>query len=145
MTSQVSELNNHSAAVGAAVYAINDYQARSEFVNSIAAAEGSSSQIPESSVVDKNRRKKRMEEDETFAMERAEGILDRDKKRRNHTLSSKTNMKPSQREFFQTLIANQDGLEISETTKKKFPGKEHIIVKLCRSNLTKNLYSISSR
>ena len=122
MTSQVEELNNHSAAVGAAVYAINDYQKRSEFVNSIAAAEGSSSQIPESSVVDKDRRKKRMEEDEVFAKERAEGILERDKRRRNHTLSSRCNMKPDQREFFQGLITKDDSLEIHEVTKNKFPG-----------------------
>ena len=122
MTSQVEELNNHSAAVGAAVYAINDYQTRSEYVNSIAAVEGSSSQIPESSVVDKERRKKRMEEDEIFAKERAEGILERDKKRRNHTLSSRTNMKPAQREFFQKLISNDDRSEIHKATRNKFPG-----------------------
>ena len=127
MASQVEDLNNHSAAVGAAVYAINDYQTRSEFVNSVAAAEGSSSQIPESSTVDKERRKKRMEEDEKFALERAEVILVRDKKRRNQTLSSQTNLKLTQREFFQNLISNDDKLEINGATKKKFPGTKNII------------------
>ena len=63
-----------------------------------------------------------MEEDENFAMERAEGILVRDKKRRNQTLSSQTNLKSTQREFFQKLISNDDQLEIYGVTKKKFPG-----------------------
>ena len=128
MTAQVDLLNNHSDAVGEAVYNIGSYQTRAEFVNAQAAAEGSSSQQPEASGVDMNRRKMREEEDERKKMERARDILNRDKRRRNETLSSQMRLKPDQRMFLQKLISENHELEIHEATRKKFPGL------LCVSN-----------
>lgn len=122
MTSQVQVLNNHSDAVGAAVYNIGDYQTRAEYVNAIAVAEGSNSQAPETDVVNKDRRRKRMEEDEKLAREKAEEILNRDKKRRKLSLSSKHRVKPTAREFLQNLITENKSLEIHQATRKKFPG-----------------------
>lgn len=125
MTDQVDVLNNHSDAVGAAVYNIGDYQARAQYVNAIAAVEGSSSQLPTASASDtvKTRRQKREEEDQNFAKERADNILKRDKQRRNVSLSSQTRVKPDHREYYQKLISAGTDLEIHQKTRKKFPGK----------------------
>ena len=122
MTAQVDLLNNHSNAVGEAVYNIGSYQTRAEFVNAQAAAEGSSSQQPEASGVDLNRRKIREEEDERKKIEKAQDILKRDRRRRNDTLSSQMNLKPDQREYLQQLITASSNLEIHTATRKKFPG-----------------------
>lgn len=122
MTSDVQVLNNHSDSVGAAVYNIGDYQTRAEYVNAIAVAEGSNSQAPETDVVNKDRRRKRREEDEKLAREKAEEILSRDKKRRKVTLSAKNRVKPTAREFMQNLVTNNKSLEIHQATRKKFPG-----------------------
>ena len=125
MTEEVAVLNNHSDAVGAAVYNIGDYQTRAQYVNAIAAAEGSSSQNPmtSTSVTDMTRRQQREEEDQKFAKERAENILSRDKQRRNVKLSSQTRVKPAQREFYQRLITAGTDLEVHKKTMKKFPGR----------------------
>ncbi len=123
MTDQVAVLNNHSEAVGAAVYNIGDYQCRAQYVNAMAAVEGSSSQLPAAAVRDENRRREREEEDQKLAKEMAENILNRDKMRRNNVLSSKNRVKPVDREFFQELITNGTNLEINKNTRKKFPGK----------------------
>ena len=122
MTSQVQLLNNHSESVGAAVYNIGDYQGRAEYVHAIAVAEGSDSQAPETDVVNKERRRKRMEEDDKLAREKCEEILNRDRKRRKVTLSTKNRVKPPAREFLQNLITNNESLEIHLATRKKFPG-----------------------
>ena len=123
MTDQVAVLNNHSDAVGLAVYNIGDYQARSQYVNAVAAAEGSSSQLPAAAVRDENRRQEREVEDQKFAKENADNILSRDKKRRNNALSSQNRVMPDHREFFQKLITNGTDLEIYKKTRQKFPGK----------------------
>lgn len=133
MTAQVDLLNNHSNAVGEAVYNIGSYQTRAEFVNAQAVAEGSSSQLPEASGVDSDRRKMREEEDDRKKMMKAQEILKRDKQRRNDTLSSQMKLKPSQREFLQKLISENSNLEIYEATRKKFPGL------LCLSNFYHSL------
>ena len=121
MTDQVEVLNNHSDAVGEAVYNIGDYQSRAQFVNAVAAAEGSS-QLPAASIEHEARRQEREKEDESFAQKRADIILKRDKKRRNEALSSQTRVKPLHREFLQRLITENKDLEIHNKTQKKFPG-----------------------
>ena len=127
MTDQVAVLNNHSDAVGAAVYNIGDFHDRAQYVNAIAAVEGSSSQLPAASAsasdTVKTRRQKREEEDQNFAKERADNILNRDKQRRNVSLSSQTRVKPDHREYYQKLISAGTDLEIHKKTRKKFPGR----------------------
>ena len=123
MTDQVAVLNNHSDAVGEASYNLTDYACRAQYVNAIAAAEGSSSQLPAAGVGDQTRRQERQEEDERFAKEQADNILNRDKQRRKDALSSQTRMKPDHREFYQKLISNGKDLEIYNKTRRKFPGK----------------------
>ena len=59
MTDQVAVLNNHSDAVGEASYNLTDYACRAQYVNAIAAAEGSSSQLPAAGVGDQTRRQER--------------------------------------------------------------------------------------
>lgn len=138
MTAQVDLLNNHSNAVGEAVYNIGSYQTRAEFVNAQAVAEGSSSQLPEASGVDSDRRKMREEEDDRKKLMKAQEILKRDKRRRNDTLSSQMKLKPSQREYLQKLISENSNLEIYEATRKKFPGL------LCVSNFYHSLILVFS-
>ena len=140
MTAQIDVLNNHSNAVGEASYNIGDYQTRAEFVNAIAAVEGSSSQLPDAIGVNRERRRKREEEDDVFARERAEDILKRDKKRRKETLSAQMRVKPSQRDFLQTLITENFNLEIHKSTRKKFPGTLNIVILNVR---IKNIYFTS--
>ena len=122
MTDQVAVLNNHSDAVGEASYNLADYTCRAQFVNAIAAAEGSS-QVPASEVGVETRRREREEEDQRFAKERANLILNRDKLRRNDALHSQTRLKRDHREFFQKLITAGTNLEVHQKTRKKFPGK----------------------
>ena len=124
MTDVVPVLNNHSQQVGEQVYNIGREQTRAQYVNATASMEGSSSQLPAESagVHDQIRRKEREEEDQRFAQDRADDILNRDKKRKNQTLSSQTRVKSDQRDFFQKLISNDPGLEIHQKTRKKFPG-----------------------
>ena len=124
MTDVVPILNNHSQRVGEQVYNIGREQTRAQYVNATAAMEGSSSQLPAVSagVNDQIRRREREEEDQRFAQDRADDILNRDKQRKNQTLSSQTRVKSDQRDFFQKLISNDPGLEIHQKTRKKFPG-----------------------
>ena len=137
MTDQVAVLNNHSDAVGAAVYNIGDYQSRAQYVNAIAAVEGTASQLPTPSASNTvmTRRRQREEEDQKFAKEKAENILRRDKERKNVKLSSQFRVKPDHREYYQKLITGGTNLEIHEKTRKKFPGKYERILNLpYRSN-----------
>ena len=63
MTEQVDVLNNHSDAVGEASYNLADYTCRAQYVNAVAASEGSS-QLPAAGVGDETRRRERDEEDQ---------------------------------------------------------------------------------
>ena len=130
MTEHVAVLNNHSDAVGEASYNLADYTCRAQYVNAIASSEGSS-QLPAAAVGDETRRQEREEEDQRFAKERANIILNRDKQRRNNALSSQTRVKRDHREFFQKLITAGTDLEVHKKTRQKFPGK--LLIKTCKS------------
>ena len=127
MTDKVAVLNNHSDAVGEASYNLADFSCRAQYVNAVAAAEGSSSQLPAASG-DQTRRKEREEEDRRFAKEEADKVLNRDKQRKKDTLSSQTRVKRDHREFLQKLITDGTDLEIHNKTRKKFPGKLFILI-----------------